>query len=214
MSIPSPAGVPAPSASSALENSGRIWVARFPTSKRVEDLEPNFRGSVKRFLGALADADVAITISATLRPRQRAYLMHYAWCIVQGKVAPGEVPAFVPRPGEQPVNIRWLHLDANQKPNAVASLAAARDMVGGYQISNLHVAPSLTSLHMEGKAIDMTLSWDGELNIDDATGKTVTIRSMPRSGVNPELIKLGATYGVRHLIAVNKDPPHWSVNGH
>lgn len=87
-------------------------------------------------------------------------------------------------------------------------------MVSGYQITKLHVAPSLTSLHMEGKAIDMTLSWDGELNIDDATGKTVTIRSMPRSGVNAELIKLGATYGVRHLIAVNKDPPHWSVNGH
>src|ERR1700758_4288917 len=115
MSVSSPAGVPARSASSAsLENSGKAWVRRFPTSKRVDDLEPIFRGSVKRFLAALADADVAITISATLRPRQRAYLMHYAWCIVQGKVTPGAVPAFVPRKGEEPVNIRWLHLDAAQ----------------------------------------------------------------------------------------------------
>ena len=210
----SPAGVPAQSTSRLLENSGKAWVRKFPTSKRVDDLEPIFRSSVKRFLGALADADVAITISATRRPRQRAYLMHYAWCIVQGKVTPGNVPAFVARTGEEPVNIRWLHLDAAQKPAASASLAAAREMVSGYQIGTLRVAPSLTSLHMEGQAIDMTLRWDGEINIEDAAGKTVTIRSLPRSGINPDLIKVGATYGVRHLIAVNKDPPHWSVNGH
>lgn len=169
MPVSSPAGVPAQSTSRLLENSGKAWVRKFPTSKRVDDLEPIFRSSVKRFLGALADADVAITISATRRPRQRAYL---------------------------------------------ASLAAAREMVSGYQIGTLRVAPSLTSLHMEGQAIDMTLRWDGEINIEDAAGKTVTIRSLPRSGINPDLIKVGATYGVRHLIAVNKDPPHWSVNGH
>jgi hypothetical protein len=196
------------------ENSGSAWVSRFPTSKRIEDLEPNFRRCVQRFLGALADADVAITISATRRPRQRAYLMHYAWSIAQGKVTPDKVPAFVPAFNEQAVNIRWLHLDASQKPNLPASLAAARAMVHGYQITKLHVAPSLTSLHIEGKAIDMTLSWDGDLDIDDATGKTTTIRSLPRSGINVELMKVGATYGVHHLIAVNKDPPHWSVNGH
>ena len=214
MSVSTTPGVPAQPGFRSLENSGKAWVKRFPTSKQVDDLEPIFRASVKRFLAALADADVAITISATLRPPQRAYLMHYAWCLVQGKVAPGDVPAFVPKAGEQPVNIRWLHLDAAQKPNVPGSLTAAREMVSGYQIATLRVAPSLTSLHMQGQAIDMTLSWDGELNIEDAKGKTITIRSLPRSGINLDLINVGATYGVRHLVAVNKDPPHWSVNGH
>lgn len=214
MSIPSSAGVPKPSATGALENSGKVWVQRFPTSKRVDDLEPRFRASVKRFLSALDDASVTSDISATLRPPQRAYLMHYAWSIVNGKVTPDKVPAFVPKAGQRPVNIRWLHLDAAQTPNVAASLAAAREMVKGYEITRLKVAPSLNSLHMVGQAIDMTLGWDGEINIKDGTGKTVTIRSLPRSGTNPDLMKVGATYGVHHLIAVNKDPPHWSVNGH
>jgi hypothetical protein len=69
-------------------------------------------------------------------------------------------------------------------------------------------------LHIHGKAIDMLVSWDDDLVIKDASGKEITIRTKPRSGINTELIKVGARYGVVHLHAAHKDPPHWSVDGH
>jgi hypothetical protein len=37
------------------------------------------------------------------------------------------------------------------------------------------------------------------------------IASGPRDGSNPELIKVGATFGVMKLVS---DPPHWSDDGH
>jgi hypothetical protein len=196
------------------QNSGAAWTHQFPTSKDVDDLEVSFRTRVVRFLDALVDAGVEINVTATRRPRQRAYLMHYAWCIVHGKIAPAKVPAFEPEAGEQPVDIRWEHIGPGNKPSHAQSLAAAQAMVHGFSISTLQVAPSLTSLHISGKAIDMTLSWDDDISVNNAHGKPISISSTPRSGINPDLIKVGASYGVHHLLAVHKDPPHWSVNGH
>jgi hypothetical protein len=197
-----------------LQNSGKAWVDRFPTSRSVADLEPDFRARVERFLDALTTAGVEIGITATRRPRQRGYLMHYAWSIVRGVVDPAHVPHFVPEPGEESVPIRWLHLDADQTPNRDQSIAGAREMVEGYEITHLGVAPSTRSLHFSGQAIDMILSWQGDLTIADARGDVITISSDPRDGTNADLIRVGATYDVHHLVAVDADAPHWSVNGH
>jgi hypothetical protein len=38
-----------------------------------------------------------------------------------------------------------------------------------------------------------------------------SITGGPRDGSNPELIKVGATFGVMKLVS---DPPHWSDDGH
>jgi hypothetical protein len=198
-----------------MELSGPAWTVRFPTSKRLEDLEPNFRGKVRRFLDALADADAEITITATRRPRQRAYLMHYSWLIVRHRIAPEKVPPFKKAlPNEAAVDIGWVHPGRDGKPSAALSRSGAHQMVQRFDIATLGVPPSLSSLHIDGKAIDMTISWDDDLVITNASGKATTIRSTPRSGANADLIRIGASYGVIHLHAAAKDPPHWSVNGH
>jgi hypothetical protein len=199
-----------------MEPSGHIWITRYPTSASVKDLEQHFRERVKRFLDALTEADADVTITATRRPQERAYLMHYAWMIVHQKVAPADVPAFKPIvPGTNgTVNISWVHPGREAAKSLAASLAGAAAMVRGFGLTHLHVAPSLNSLHIFGRAIDMVISWDGHLIVKNSNGKTVTIKSLPRSGVNRELIHVGLTYGVHHLISAEKDPPHWSTNGH
>ena len=70
---------------------------------------------------------------------------------------------------------------------------------------------SLTSLHIKGEAVDMTIGWAGTLSIADAAGQVHAIGG-PRSGEsNANLHAVGATYGVKKLLS---DPPHWSSTGH
>jgi hypothetical protein len=57
----------------------------------------------------------------------------------------------------------------------------------------------------------MTIGWQGTLNIRDFDGKLHHISSTPRDGSNPELMAVGATFGV---IKLPTDPPHWSDDGH
>jgi len=101
------------------EPSGLPWCARFPGSKSVSDLAEPFRSSVQRFLGALhaGTPPATVAINATVRPPERAYLMHYAWLIAHGQIAPNAVP---PMRG---VDIVWNHASA---------VPAADAMVHGY----------------------------------------------------------------------------------
>jgi hypothetical protein len=70
--------------------------------------------------------------------------------------------------------------------------------------------PSLTSRHIEGRAIDMTIGWAGTIQLRDKTGKLRALGA-PRSGdANKDLHAIGATWGVRKLVS---DPPHWSDDG-
>jgi hypothetical protein len=193
--------------------SGKSWVAKFPTSKSVDDLEPDFRDKVKAFVAALTAAKAGIAISATVRPPQRAYLMHFCWLIAKKLQDPATVPAFKPEAGQDPVDIQWLHKKPSGAPDVVASRAAASDMVAAYGMTKLNVAPALKSNHIIGKALDMSVSWSKTLSIQNKAGKTIEIKSSPRDSTNPDLIAVGKTYGVKHLIDVNKDPPHWSFNG-
>lgn len=82
--------------------------------------------------------------------------------------------------------------------------AAARAMKVTY---GLCFRPALASRHCEGKAVDMNISWDGDLVLPKKNGEVVTIKSVPRNGTNHELHLVGATYG---LIKCAYDPPHWS----
>jgi hypothetical protein len=70
--------------------------------------------------------------------------------------------------------------------------------------------PSLTSRHIAGLAVDMSIQWTGKLALKDAQGKSVSLES-PRDGSNTALHAVGASYGVHKLLS---DPPHWSDNGH
>lgn len=186
----------------AKELSGVVWVPRFPTSKSISALAADFRPKCDAFVGAVTAAGATVTINATLRPPERAYLMHWSFVINAHEVDPDDVP---PHAG---VNIEWVHRKANGSPDMQASRAAAAAMVHGYDIAH---RPSLTSLHIFGKAIDMSISWSGNLQIKQKNGTKKLIKSLPRSGLNHELWAVGATYGV---IKLPSDPPHWSSTGH
>jgi hypothetical protein len=183
------------------EPSGPAWVDRFPTSRTTDTLEDGFRPKCDAFLAALRAAGARIDISATLRPPERAYLMHFSFLIHTGEVDPRDVP------GRAGVEIDWVHRRANGTPDLPAAVAAAAAMVEGYGIA---FKPSLTSLHTVGKAIDMTISWDGKLTVAQKNGRPKEIASVPRSGLNHDLWAVGGTYGV---IKLASDPPHWSATG-
>ena len=254
--------------------SGPTWVARFPGSRTITDLEPVFQQRVRRFLDALASAraglpnanapvvianandrpgarrgtrrtadaecvpngvgralgqaaQVAVVprapvanahprvqINATFRPAQRAYMMHYSWLINRNQIAPADVPRYQPIGSQtDQVDIDWVHRDPKGKPDLAASRRAALQMVNGFGIANLRVAPALNSNHVNKRAIDMDISWRGNMEIADADGNTVLINTLPHDGTNRRLIEVGATYSVHHLRNVNADRPHWSHDG-
>lgn len=178
-----------------LELSGAQWTARFPTSQSIADLAAPFSDHVAAFVKAMQDAGATVQISATFRPKERAYLMHWAWMIGKTGFDPASVP---PMPG---VAIQWRH------PTPAATKAAALDMVAAYGMVQVAV---LNSRHTEREAIDMTIRWAGTLNIRQPDETVRSIGSQPRNGGNAELVRVGHSYGVIKLIS---DPPHWSNDG-
>jgi len=176
------------------ELSGPQWVSRFPSSVKVENLTTPFQSGVTRFLAALDRAGASVRINATLRPAERAYLMHYSFQIAHG-LNPVEVPS------SNEVAIEWVHQTSCQ------SVEAARQMASGYSVV---YRPALNSRHTEGKAIDMSISWQKALAIVDANGRTITIAG-PGTQNNRQLWSVGASFGV---IKNQADLPHWSVDGH
>jgi len=185
-----------------MQLSGSDWVHRFPTSSKIDDLHPPFRDNVHRFLDALTAAGVRVVVADTFRPPERAYLMHFAFAIAHGTANPAKVPLM------EGVDIQWVHTDAAGNPDPVATKTAAADMVRAYGLS---FPPALTSRHCEGLAIDMRISWLGNLAIADGSGKRISIANDPRDGGNSALHQVGASYGVIKLVT---DPPHWSSDGH
>lgn len=183
------------------ELSGRQWCARFPGSASPNELRDGFRDSVRAFISAIKRGGASVSIAATYRPPERAYLMHWSGMIALS----GQDPAKVPR--KSGVDIQWLHRRGN-KPDIEASRAAARAMVAGYGIK---FPAALVSRHTQRRAIDMTIGWTGTLTVRDFDGIVHTIRGGPRNGSHPELIEVGRSFGVIKLV---RDPPHWSDDGH
>jgi hypothetical protein len=181
---------PAVAEVSAEERSGPQWVSRFPGSASVDELAPTFKSSVMAFIAAIRAAGGSVSIAATYRPRERAYLMHYSSKISRGVIAANQVPAM---PG---VNIEWVH------DSDAASKTAAAAMARGYGIV---FPPALISRHTERAAIDMTISGIVGETIQNASGESVEIKKLS------DLHAVGASYGARKLVS---DPPHWSDNGH
>lgn len=190
---------PAPPAAAA-QRSGAAWwhanQANYPNSAKLADLASPFREKAMRFIAALQAAGAQVSVTSTLRNPIRAYLMHYSGTVASGADAPAAVPARAGCP------IVWDH------GNLTQSKAGAREM---YALFNIKFPASLTSLHIQGEAVDMTITWSGTLSIVDANGKTHALGA-PRSGeTNSGLHAVGATYGVLKLLS---DAPHWSSTGH
>lgn len=179
-----------------LELSGAQWVERFPTSKQTSDLITPFRTNVENFISALEASGATVDIAATLRPPERAFLMHYCARIASGQLDPQNVPA------NEKINIDWVHRYQNGQVDLERSIRAARAMKNGYQIV---YPPALTSRHSQGRAIDMRV--DNFMNklVKNAQGVDTLITS------SIVLYQIGQSYNVRKLVS---DPPHWSDDGH
>ncbi|UZK65982.1 peptidoglycan-binding domain-containing protein [Sphingomonas sp. M1-B02] len=179
--------------------SGAAWwranQARFPNSGVIADLTSPFREKAGAFVHALKDAGASVLISATRRNKIRAHLMHYSWRLANGEVAPRDVPVIAG------CAIRWDHGDLAK------SRKAAREMA---ELFDIAYEPSLTSLHIGGRALDMTIRWSGTIHVKDKSGRPHPIGAPQSGATNRDLHAIGASYGVLKLLS---DPPHWSETG-
>lgn len=185
--------------------SGKYWVTWADTNAKnstgINDLVEPFKANAKAFKKALEDAGATVVVSTTKRSDKRAYLFHWSWKISQGKCKPSEATKMVG------VDIEWDHGDDAK------SKAGALEMVNGFGLAvppKSVNAPSLTSNHISGKAIDMTITWTGKLKFKKKDETEVEITYMPNVNANTALHTLGESYSVKKL---KTDAPHWSDNG-
>lgn len=184
---------------------GPIWVPLYPGSDKIADCADPFKTNVAKFVLSLKNGGADVRITATYRPPERAYLMHYA-CWVAGftdkngvfqQMKPEDVPVM---PG---VDIDWSC--GGNRGNQAPVMAQA--MVRGYGI----VYPAaLNSRHTQGRAVDMHIAVPAGATIVDARA-TPFIISGGADGTDSRIVSIGATYGVVKLAS---DPPHWSDDGH
>lgn len=181
------------------EPAGPVWCARFPTSTSLADLAQPFQANATAFILALRAAGASVEISATYRPPERAYLMHWA-CLIAGfrdvekifhQISAADVPAM------PEVEIDWTC-----GGDFGAARSAAVSMVKVYGIA---FPAALVSRHTQRRAIDMTVRWQGSIAVLSKNGNSMQAASQS------DLVPIGGTYGVMKLAT---DPPHWSDDGH
>ncbi len=195
-----------------LRLSGKEWIKEYKDKASIEDLSSPFKENVKDFLKAIDEAKketpqakITYYISSTRRPYKRAVLMHYCHKVAYNNITPQQAQQATQK---ENIPINWIHTDSNGNYSEKISRAKALEMVRAY---NIAYPASLTSHHVRGNAIDITITWQSSFKIKDKIGKMHTI-DIPRNGAtNLELRKVGKTYGVKRTL--EKDPPHWSLEG-
>lgn len=188
-----------PAASSAPEPprklSGVDWCDRFPGDRTTRTLRMPWRRNVQAFILAVERGGAQVSIAATWRPLERAYLMRCCWDVYHHRVLPSALPRLAG------VDIEWVHRTEE------ASWEACRAMFERYR---LRARPSMTSRHIQGHAIDMQIVWGGTITVQDANGRQVELSTRQGTDMNPALHEVGASYGVIKRLT---DPPHWSTDG-
>jgi hypothetical protein len=184
--------------------SGKAWFSanqgKYPNSKDVGDLSSGFKTSAQKFIKALEDAGAKVKVFATLRSPQRAELMYYSWQVGKVGMKADKVPKI------SGVDINWDHGDEKK------SKAGAKEMFDAFGIAGVVAKPGKSN-HLTGNAIDMNISWTGELKMKDGNGKDVTISSKPTSERNTDLQDVGATFGCKNGAKTISEPWHWSTTG-
>lgn len=185
--------------------SGKYWVrwanVNAQNSDKLADLQATFRKKLEAFVKALEVAGAKVDIESTRRSKMRAYLFHWSWKIYLGKCRPKDARKLAG------VDIQWDHHDRAK------SKAGAKEMVLGFGLAvppNSNVAPSLTSNHITGNAVDMSITWKGTIQVPLKNGKLVAITYTPNPNTNKKLHLVGASYGVKKH---TRDKPHWSIDG-
>lgn len=194
-------GAPAPDPAKL---SGKAWFnanqAKYPNSKKVEDLSSTFRPKAEKFIAALTAAGATTRIEATLRSRARADLMYYCWQVAKQGMDAATVPAI------DGVDIIWDHGDAEK------SKKGAQEMYDAFDIGGVVAKPG-NSNHLTGDAMDMYISWSGTLKIKNASDEEITIEGTPSDQSNSTIQDVGATYGCKNGAKTLKEPWHWSPTG-
>ena len=190
--------------------SGNFWITwanqSAPNSSSIYTLEPIFRINAVKFINALRAAGATVYIQSTKRDPKRAYLFHWAWRICFDKTI--NVSAI---PSMKGVEIDWDHGDKDKKYKD--SVKGAMEMVNGFGLAippKSTLAPSLTSNHLIGKAIDLEISWNHKILVKKSDGKVVEVFFPKDPNYNENLITVGRSYGI---IKNRADKPHWSYNG-
>ncbi|BDB64130.1 MULTISPECIES: hypothetical protein [Helicobacter] len=70
------------------------------------------------------------------------------------------------------IPINWIHTDSSGNYSEKISREKALEMKNAYRMRD---KASLTSNHILGKAIDMTITWTKNIKIKDKTGKKYTL---------------------------------------
>lgn len=178
------------------EPSGPAWCPRFPTSACLEDLVQPFQNNVGKFILALRTGGASVSIAATYRPPERAYLMH--WCCMIG--GSGQDPAQIPA-------MAGVDIDWSCGHNLAQAKAAAQAMMAKYDIQ---FPAALVSRHTQRRAVDMTISVPTGATMQPQQGAAV---NFPEgcNGQDSRVVAIGKSFGV---IKLASDPPHWSDDGH
>ena len=180
-----------------IEKSGVQWVSRYMGSTSLDSCASGFKEDAKAFVGALRAAGINVSIEATYRPANRAYLMHYAAAICRGEANSNNIPK------KEGVLIDWAHLDKNGKPNPTAAKNAANAMRNAYGIGDNPVA--LNSNHTNGTAMDISISNYSGKSMAHADGTIHKISSFN------DIVRAGASWGIRWF--GSGDKVHWSRTG-
>jgi len=125
----------------------------------------------------------------------------WSWKISQGKCKPVDAKKMIG------VDIQWDHGDLAK------SKAGALEMVTGFGLAvppRSINPPSLTSNHIAGKAIDMTIKWTGTIKVKKKDNTEVSLPYSSNVNTNTLLHTVGESYAVKKLTT---DAPHWSFNG-
>ena len=189
----------------AKTKSGVYWVtwanAHAVDSKSVDDLEDLFKTKVNEFIKALEAAGASVDVVNTLRSEKRAYLFHWSWLIGLGKAKASEATE------RADVEIEWDHGDEEK------SKKGAKEMIDGFGLAvppKSTNAPALDSRHIEGKAIDMNITWKDTIKVKKKDGTEVSVKFDDDVNANTTLHGVGTSYGV---IKLKTDAPHWSTDG-
>ena len=179
--------------------SGSHWTGIAEThSTSLEDLTDPFKTNAKNFIAAMETAGATVSINTTKRPIQRAWLMHHAWTIANGGSAPTNDP--------HNTGIIWDHGTPDETKKK------AEEMIGPSGF-NMAYDASLTSRHLSGNAVDMSISNMPDKWTFKQEEKDVTVDlGSPNTGQNTKLHTAADSYfNVKKLVS---DAPHWSDNGH
>lgn len=177
--------------------SGLSWIPRFEDNLSLDELSDqySFQSDAKAFIESLSIAGAKVLVESCKRPAERSYLMHWAYEIAYMGFNPLNIPEM------KGVAIEWWHGDYDR------SKTAAKQMCTAYQ---LVYEPLLDSNHTLGLAVDLHIAWSGVLTIAGADGTPFTISSTPRTGNNPELMRIASSYGLYKLPG---DTVHFSYDG-